>query len=143
MYKRNIHCYLYKQIKMEDKSVMALKNRIGYLEHYIKKNLEPTIMSLYMDIDKLNKKVKSLSSNDSSSGASDPVANGIQATLGQSPNVGASAEPRKVLTPVESAIQTMEMLKQRNRRMNPADVEHMMNSRLPSQLSNSGKVIDN
>ncbi len=126
---------------MEEKSVMALKNRIAYLEHYIKKNLEPTIMSLYMDIDKLNKKVKAISLNDSSSGgASDPVASGIHATLGQSPNSG---EPRKVMTPVESAIQTMEILKQRNRRMNPADMEHMMNSRLPSQLSNSGKIIDN
>ncbi len=126
---------------MEEKSVMALKNRIAYLEHYIKKNLEPTIMSLYMDIDRLNKKVKAISNNDSAS--ADPVSNGVQATLGQMPNAGTPAEPKRILSPVENAIQTMEMLKQRNRRLTPGELEHMMQAGRQTNMSNSGKVIDN
>ena len=127
---------------MEDKSVMMLKNRIGYLEHYIKKNLEPTIMSLYMDIDRLNKRVKSLTSGgDSGAAAGDPVASGIQATLGQMPN-GAGAEPKRILNPVENAIQTMEMLKQRNRRMGgQGDVDALMSA--GRQQQQQKKQIDN
>lgn len=121
---------------MEDKSVMMLKNRIGYLEHYIKKNLEPTIMSLYMDIDRLNKRVKSLTPGGDSS--ADPISNGIHATLGQMPNGG---EPKRIMNPVENAIQTMEILKQRNRRMGPGEVEAIMGA--GRQQSGQKKQIDN
>lgn len=126
---------------MEDKSVLMLKNRIAHLEFYIKKNLEPTIMSLYMDIDRLNKRVKALTPSGDSASGDGGVASGIQATLGQMPNgVSAGGDGKRIMSPVENAIQTMEMLKQRNRRMGGADVEGMMAAgRQPQQK----KQIDN
>jgi hypothetical protein len=127
---------------MEDKSVLMLKNRIAHLEYYIKKNLEPTIMSLYMDIDRLNKRVKALTPSGDSASGDGGVASGIQATLGQMPNgiAAAGGDGKRIMSPVENAIQTMEMLKQRNRRMGGGDVEAMMAA---SRQSQQKKQIDN
>jgi FtsZ-binding cell division protein ZapB len=125
---------------MEDKSILSLRNRIAQLEIYIKRNLEPTIMSLYMDIDRLNKKVKSLSSNE---GGNDETANLTAETQQTSAN-NIQTSPNAL----ENAIQTMEMLKQRNRRIGPVQNIRQMNPQAMQQrpqlpVGQSGRVIDN
>ncbi len=116
---------------MEDKQILALRNRIAHLEFYIKKNLEPTIMSLYMDIDRLNKKIKNITLPDQKDEESAETPAETKAT----------AQPTNAsLNPIENAIQTMEMLKQRGKRMS-ANVSAANIQRQP--VGQSGKVINN
>jgi hypothetical protein len=121
---------------MEDKNILSLRNRIAHLEFYIKRNLEPTIMSLYMDIDRLNKKIKNITTPDQSEDAS------ADATAETKPTIQTSGV--STLNPIENAIQTMEMLKQRGaKRMNSGNVSATGLPRAQLPIGQSGKVINN
>jgi hypothetical protein len=117
---------------MEDKNIVSLRNRIAHLEFYIKRNLEPTIMSLYMDIDRLNKKIKNITTPSEDASAEDSA----------KPTMQAQTAGSGTLNPIENAIQTMEMLKQRGKRMSTnVSASGVPRAQLP--IGQSGKVINN
>jgi hypothetical protein len=127
---------------MEDKSIITLRNRINQLELYIKRNLEPTIMSLYMDIDRLNKKIKSITNE---------ADRNDHEILNENSNNAENAAGASNSS-LENAIQTMELLKQRTKRISGVQnvrtnsqmmANNQMQSKVPVSVGVSGRVIDN
>jgi hypothetical protein len=131
---------------MEDKNIMTLRNRINQLEFYIKRNLEPTIMSLYMDIDRLNKKVKAMSSDSDNANDHEILNEGANSN----PQMNLDGNGQMGSNTLENAIQTMEMLKQRTRRITPVQnrsgntqIINQMQQKPQLPVGQSGRVIDN
>jgi hypothetical protein len=124
---------------MESKEILMLKGRINNLESHVKRNLEPLIMSLYLEIDKLNKRLKA--GNNSNGNGNEEEESGDDAM----PNLQMQQQTGQPQT-LESALQTIELLKAQQQRRMPQIMQQkqpMNIQRLPAGLSNSGKIIYN